>query len=140
MSTSERDRRNGRGTDDTGIVLLRESIERVATSLPEVPRGTASAPHAARGATLRTLAAALVVLAVAVGAWLALSRIPSNGISAGVVAESELKVEIFRVRGRAVPATVLAPSGAGSVLVIPKVEAREVPPAPQGIVGTGGGR
>jgi len=140
MSDNERVRRNGDGVDDAGIALLRETVDRVAASLPQPRHARVTSPRAARGAPWRALAAALVIATAAVGAWLALGRWTPDTPSGSIVAESELKVELFRVRGRAVPATVLAPSGAGSVLVVPRLEERNLPRGPQGFVGIGGVR
>jgi hypothetical protein len=130
---------NGRenGDDRSGVELLRRTVERVAADLPERREAAAGAKafaaQATRTARWRVLAAAAAALvAVAGTAWVIGTRGP--GDSGARVAESELRVELFRVRGRAVPASVIAPAGAGSVLVIPQVGQQQGLPAEGGAV------
>ncbi|MCU0225319.1 MAG: hypothetical protein MUF27_14910 [Acidobacteria bacterium] len=123
------------GDDRSGVELLRRAVERVAAELPdrrEAAEGAGLlAARSIRSSRWRALAAAAAVLvAVAGAAWVIGTRGPGEG--GARVAESELRVELFRVRGRAVPATVTAPAGAGSVLVIPQVRREQGPPAPRG--------
>ena len=125
----------GNGVDRAGVELLREAVERVAAGLPErrdeAASGRTLATRTARTARWRTLAAAAAVLVAAAGvAWMITARGPAG--SGARVAESELRVELFRVRGRAVPASVVAPQGAGSLLVIPQVGREQDPTAPRG--------
>ncbi len=123
------------GDDRSGVQLLREALERVAAGLPERRDETASgrrfATRTARTARWRALAAAAAVLIAAAGVtWMITAPGPVGGSAR--VAESELRIELFRVRGRAVPASVVAPQGAGSVLVIPQVGREQDPTAPRG--------
>ena len=122
----------GNGDDRAGVELLRGAVERVAAGLPE--RQAEAAPgHSLAGRTARwraLAAAAAVLVAVAGVAWMISSRGPAS--TGARVAESELRIELFRVRGRAVPASVVAPQGAGSLLVIPQVEGGQAPQAPRG--------
>ena len=125
----------GNGDDRAGVELLRGAVERVAAGLPERQAGTAPgrslAGRTARTARWRALAAAAAVLVAVAGvAWMISSRGPAG--TGARVAESELRIELFRVRGRAVPASVVAPQGAGSLLVIPQVEGGQAPQAPRG--------
>jgi hypothetical protein len=125
----------GNGDDRAGVEVLRGAVERVAAGLPERPDeaapGRSLAGRTARTARRRALAAAAAVLVAAAGvAWMVSARGPAGG--GARVAESELRIELFRVRGRAVPASVVAPQGAGSLLVIPQVEGGQAPQAPRG--------
>ncbi len=125
----------GNGDDRAGVELLREAVERVAAGLPErrdeIASGRALTSRTAWTARWPAFAAAAAVLVAAAGvAWMIGARGPAGG--GARVAESELRVELFRVRGRSVPASVVAPQGAGSVLVIPQVGREQVPPAPRG--------
>ena len=125
----------GNGDDRAGVELLREAVERVAAGLPErqdeAASGHARTSRTTRTARWRALAAAAAVLVAAAGvAWMITARGPAGG--GARVAESELRIELFRVRGRAVPASVVAPQGAGSLLVIPQVEGGQAPQVPRG--------
>jgi hypothetical protein len=124
----------GNGDDRAGVELLRAAVERVAAGLPErrdeASPGRSLAGRTARTARWRALAAAAAVLVAVAGvAWMITVRGPAGG--GARVAESELRIELFRVRGRSVPASVVAPQGAGSLLVIPQVEGGRAPQAPR---------